>query len=156
MVLPGVQATVRAFGVPGVCTVQEPFHLVINLCPSLLPPPPKGRSQGQGTCQPSFVCPRCLRDDKKQFIISLHCKVIKNQQGFLPVWDSREVMAPWVASPLPPHPLLGPLPAPLSDFPSLSVSFPRSPGGRPSEMSKGQASRRASRVWTRLSPNYLS
>jgi hypothetical protein len=38
------------------------------------------------------------------------------------------VITPWVASPWP-------LPAPLSDFPSLSVCLPSSPGARPSEMS---------------------
>lgn len=64
------------------CTLQGSSHLSRTLCPSHLPPPLNGSSQGQGAFQPSSVCPACLRDNKKQFIISLHCEVIRNQRRF--------------------------------------------------------------------------
>lgn len=119
-------------GYTGICTPQDSFHLSRNLCPSHLPPPPNESSQGQGTFQPSSVCPACLGDDKKQFIISLHCKVIRNRWRFpsslgFPLSDNSVGGFP-----------LGPcLPHSLSDFPSLSVSFPTSPGGWCNEMSEG-------------------
>lgn len=135
----------------GMCTLQDSFHLSRNLCPSHLPPLPKESSQGQGTFQPSSVCPACLGDDKKQFIMSLHCEVIRNQWRFpsslgFPLSDNS--MGGFALGPCLPHL--------LSDFPSLSVSFPPSLGGPGNEMSNGQAGQRASCVWTQLSPNYLS
>lgn len=101
------------------CTLQDSFHLSRNLCPSHLPPPPKESSQGQGTFQPNAVCPAGLGDNKKQFIMSLHCEVIRNQWRFpsslgFPLSDNS--MGGFALGPC--------LPYLLSDFPSLSVSFP--------------------------------
>lgn len=131
--LPQIHTSICALGVHGICTLQDTFHLSRNLCPSHLPLPPNESSPGQGTFQPSSVCPACLGgDEKKQFIISLHCKVIRNQWRFpssLGFSLSDNSMGGFPLGLCPPHS--------LSDFPSLSVSFPMSPAGWCNEMSKG-------------------
>lgn len=132
------------------CTPQGSFHPCRNLCPSHLNPPPKESSQGQGTFQPGSVCPACLGDDKKQFIISLHCKVIRNQRRFpsslgFPLSDNSMGGFP-LAPGCPTHYLTSP--HCLSPFQRAQDQL--------NEMSKGQAGQRAPCIWAQLSPNYLS
>lgn len=127
----------------GCTSWRRPVAHLTSLCPLK-------KASGDGEHASQAVC---VTSEQRQQIVIHHqppqCEEIRSQGGFLPAWDPRAVITPWVA------PLLRACWLAIC-FPSLSASCAASPGARPREMSKGHWARGRPRVWTALSPNYHS